>query len=280
MAKKPVKAKPRAVAAKKPGQALAIHKPQLPAAPVTFMQYLDRWASDPNFEPAKFQIVLAEKRLEDAHAAEARYDEAMALAQAGMKHIRTDMENKQTKSRYASYPKLDAAIRPIYSKHGFAVSFDTEPAPFPDYARVVAFVSCSGHKKRHSIDIPADGKGAKGGDVMSKTHATTSAVTTGMRNLMRMIFNLVTTSTDAGDIGHDDDGNAASGTPDVITPAQRKKIDDELKATNSDANAFLYMLTKINGDVEIKDTGKIPASLYAQAIAKLEQKRAAMGVQK
>jgi hypothetical protein len=49
--------------------------------------------------------------------------------------------------------------------------------------------------------MPADGKGAKGGDVMTKTHATGAAMSYGMRYLLKMIFNVA--------IGEDDkDGNA------------------------------------------------------------------------
>jgi hypothetical protein len=51
--------------------------------------------------------------------------------------------------------------------------------------------------------MPVDGKGARGGDVMTKTHAMGSGVSYGMRYLLRMIFNLA--------IDYDDDGNAAGG---------------------------------------------------------------------
>jgi hypothetical protein len=51
--------------------------------------------------------------------------------------------------------------------------------------------------------MPADGKGARGNDVMTKTHATGSAVSYGMRYLLKMIFNV-----SSGEA--DDDGNAAS----------------------------------------------------------------------
>jgi hypothetical protein len=54
----------------------------------------------------------------------------------------------------------------------------------------------------YRIDMPADGKGAKGGDVMTKTHAVGSATQYGMRYLLKMIFNVA--------IGEDDDGNAAA----------------------------------------------------------------------
>ena len=50
--------------------------------------------------------------------------------------------------------------------------------------------------------MPSDGKGAKGGDVMTKTHATGAAMSYGMRYLLKFIFNVA--------VGEDDtDGNGA-----------------------------------------------------------------------
>ena len=67
--------------------------------------------------------------------------------------------------------------------------------------RVLCYVSHSaGHTRTYQCDMPADGKGAKGNDVMTKTHAAGSAASYGMRYLLKMIFNIA--------IGEDDtDGN-------------------------------------------------------------------------
>jgi hypothetical protein len=144
---------------------------------------------------------LQEKML--ARDAEQQFNEAMNSAQGEMQPIRANLENPQTRSKYASYAQLDNAVRPVYSKQGFALSFTTDDSPLQDHIRVVCFVSCSGHVRTYRIDMPADGKGAKGGDVMTKTHAAGSAVSYGMRYLLKMIFNLAVAS-------KDDDGNAAS----------------------------------------------------------------------
>jgi hypothetical protein len=139
-----------------------------------------------------------------AQAAELEYDDAMASAQAEMEPIRADLKNKQTNSKYASLSALDRAIRPIYTKHGFSLSFTTAEGAPPDHVRIVCRVAHrGGHRERPYIDMPADGKGAKGADVMTKTHATVSATTYGRRCLKGMIFDLA--------IDRDDDGNAAGG---------------------------------------------------------------------
>lgn len=130
------------------------------------------------------------------------FNEAMHRAQQKMRPISADAVNPQTRSKYASYSKLDKALRPIYSADGFALSFNTVDSPLPDHIRVLCEVTRSGYAKTYQIDMPADGKGAKGGDVMTKTHAAGAAISYGMRYLLKMIFNVA--------VGEDDnDGNGA-----------------------------------------------------------------------
>jgi hypothetical protein len=137
--------------------------------------------------------------------AKVAFNDAMQRAQSKMKRIGADATNPQTKSKYASYAKLDGALRPIYSEEGFSLSFNTADCPLPEHVRVLCDVARGGYVKPYQIDMPNDGKGAKGGDVMTKTHATGAAGSYGMRYLLKMIFNVA--------VGEDDDdGNGgASG---------------------------------------------------------------------
>lgn len=136
-----------------------------------------------------------------AQEAELAFNNAMNRAQQEMGPVSADAENPQTHSKYASYWKLDKALRPIYSRHGFSISYNTAESPKADHTRVLAYVSHSaGHTRTYQTDMPNDGKGAKGGDVMTKTHAQGAAMTYGMRYLLKLIFNVA--------IGEDDnDGN-------------------------------------------------------------------------
>lgn len=137
------------------------------------------------------------------------FDNAMQKAQQQMRRIGVDANNPQTHSKYATYAKIDGAIRPIYTAEGFSLSFDTAEAPNPDIVRLVCYVSHSGYTRTYKLDMPADGKGAKGGDVMTKTHATGAALTYGKRYLLNMIFNLAIGETD-------DDGNGAGSISDQV----------------------------------------------------------------
>ncbi len=170
----------------------------------SFLSLVERAARDPSVDVGKMERLLDMAEKIHARKAESEYDQAMNAAQAEMRPVAQDSENPQTRSRYASYGAMDGALRPIYTQHGFSLSFGTK-ASVIDRVTVTCRVSHrAGHTERVEIDMPADGKGARGNDVMTKTHATGSAVSYGMRYLLKMIFNV--------SIGeYDDDGNAAGG---------------------------------------------------------------------
>lgn len=164
-------------------------------------------ACTPGLDVEKMERLIALHERAQAKQAEEAFGIAMSEAQSEIGRIGTDKTNKQTNSSYATYAKLDRELRPIYSRHGFALSFGTAPTDKSD----VLIVTCNvmhraGHSMFYQIPMPADGKGAKGNDVMTKTHATGSAASYGMRYLLKMIFNVA-----VGEDPDDDDGNAAGG---------------------------------------------------------------------
>lgn len=160
-----------------------------------------------------------------ARDAEQQFNDGLNACQADLGRIAPDLTNPQTRSRYASYAALDRVVRPVYTKHGFSLSFNTGDSPRDEVVRVICFVSHkAGHTRSYQVDMPADGKGAKGGDVMTKTHATGAAMSYGMRYLLKYIFNVA--------IGQDDtDGNTV-GLDDVserVEFIQNCRDFDELK---------------------------------------------------
>ena len=168
------------------------------------LEIISRVASDPNIDVSRLMSLMDLHERIAARGADQQFSDAMNACQGEMEMVRKDAHNPSTKSKYATYAALDRALRPIYTKHGFSVSFDTDDCPLADHIRVVAKVSHNGgHKERPHLDMPADGKGAKGGDVMTKTHAIGAAVTYGKRYLLGMVFNIA--------VGEDDDGNSNGG---------------------------------------------------------------------
>lgn len=199
--------------------------------PSAVLSVIERAAIDPNIDIEKMERLLSmHERLVSVDAKKA-YATAMSEAQSRMRTVGVDASNPQTRSRYASYAKLDHALRPIYTENGFALSFNSSPDIREDWVTVVCMVSHKGgHTENFTLPMPADGKGAKGGDVMTKTHATGSAMSYGMRYLLKMIFNVA--------VGEeDDDGNSAGY--ECISANDSAELKALIEATNTDVKRFL-----------------------------------------
>jgi len=169
-----------------------------------------------SIEVIERMAMLYEREREDVRRME--FSKEMTAAQLEMGRVKTDAKNSQTHSEYATYGAIDRVLRPIYTTHGFALSFDSTDSPSDGCVRVLCYVShVSGYERTYHIDMPADGKGAKGGDVMTKTHATGAAISYGKRYLLNMIFNVA--------LGDDDkDGNVQQPKAATVTAPQVKVI--------------------------------------------------------
>jgi hypothetical protein len=229
---------------------------QLPSAPVSNMlEIISRAASDPNVDIDKLERLMQMKERMDAKAAEVAFNDAMNAAQSQVGRVKATKENKQTRSWYADYAALDRALRPIYVEHGFSLSFNTGDDAPPEMVRVICYVSHKdGHTRTYHVDMPADGKGAKGGDVMTKTHAAGSAMSYGSRYLLKLIFNVA--------IGEDDDDGNNAAEP--IDPTWMDAIQNAVDRTE---------LTKIKADM-VKHWGeatRIPVLLIASYNTRLKE---------
>lgn len=173
----------------------------VPMESTTLLQVISRAAADPSTDVEKMERLMQMYERIEGKRSETAFNDAMCDSQARMRPISADANNPQTRSKYASYGQLDKALRPIYTSNGFSLSFDTGSDAPEGFVKVLCYVSHkNGHSRTYHLDMPSDGKGAKGGDVMTKTHAVGSGMSYGMRYLLKMIFNVA--------VGEDDqDGN-------------------------------------------------------------------------
>jgi hypothetical protein len=220
----------------------------------------ERAALNPQIDLDRLQRIQEMHAQVQSRTAETAYNAAMSLAQAEMGPVSHDAENTHTKSRYTTYAALDRAIRPIYTKHGFSLSFYPGKGAPEGYVRVACKVAHrDGYSERPEVDMPADGAGAKGGAVMTKTHATGSAFSYGQRYLLKLIFNIATGE-------GDDDGNGAGG--ETINQEQVDDLNALMEEVRADRNRFLNFF-KVDG------LSSIRAKDYRRALAMLEAKRRA-----
>lgn len=229
---------------------------------VSIVEMLERVIVNPEISIERLEQAVALHERMIARDAKQQFSAAMAACQADMSPIAADASNKQTSSKYATYAQLDRALRPIYTRHGFSLSFDTADCPIDQHVRVVCYVEhVAGHSRTHHLDIPADGKGAKGGDVMTKTHATGSATSYGMRYLLKMIFNVA--------VGEaDDDGNAAGAAQQnqgrqYLSQMQFDALMKECDLYNPPERSHEYLRNKFG----VTDVTELPPEFFDQAVA-------------
>ena len=147
-------------------------------------------------------------------------------------------------------------LRPIYTNGGFSLSFDTGKDAPEGCVRVLCYVSHkSGHSRTYHVDMPADGKGAKGGDVMTKTHAVGAGMSYGMRYLLKMIFNVA--------VGEDDvDGNE---------PVADNKALDWIAVAESITSTAEYRKEKANLLASYGSPTSVPKNVIAAFNAKFAE---------
>ena len=225
--------------------------------PQDTLSVIERAASNPEIDVEKLERLLAMQERIVARHAETAFSASMTAAQSEMGPISADANNPQTHSKYASYAKLDKVLRPIYLRHGFALSFDEGDSPKPEHIRVLCHVSHNqGHTRTYHKDMPADGKGAKGGDVMTKTHAAGAAMSYGMRYLLKGIFNVA--------VGEEDkDGNDSLPT---IDDKQIANIECLISEVGADMQRFM-------AHIKVQSLDQILAKNYEAVIRIIEQKR-------
>jgi hypothetical protein len=169
-------------------------------------------ARDPSVDPVKLRELYELLRDHERELDRRSFFAAMSRVQRNTAQVAADAANPQTASKYASYGALDAALRPHYTAEGFAVSFDAQQ--IEGGLLVTCIVNRGAWETRHHAPIPVSTLGAKGGQVMTPTHAAGSGLSYGKRYSLAMAFNIA--------VMRDEDGNAAGNR--LVTPTQLDEL--------------------------------------------------------
>jgi hypothetical protein len=225
------------------------------ADPLSLLQL----AIDRGCDPDRLDKLLALQERWERTRAEEAYNLAMNECQAEMPSIVKDRKNMHTSSTYATYESLNAAIRPIYTRHGFSLSFGEEPGTAKEglirvYADVMHRGGCT---RRHRGDFALDLAGAKGTTNKTPIQATGSTLSYAKRYLCKGIFALAETD-------EDDDGQAAAA---VITGDQIGELNDLIEKTGTDLGRFLSW-------ANISSLDQMPLTSFAKAMDFLRRKAA------
>lgn len=166
------------------------------------LNFIERASRDPEFDVAKFEALLRMQREIVSEQARREFNQAMAAAQTEMMPIIRDATNTHTGSKYAKLETIDRAMRPIYTSHGFAVRFGSEPSAHEGWIRIVCTVShTGGYSETNYLDAPPDVGGSQGRSNKTPIQGVGATVTYLRRYLLAMVFNIVLADDDEDDDG-------------------------------------------------------------------------------
>jgi hypothetical protein len=234
---------------------------QLPGMPQpsNLVDVISRAASDPNIDIAKMERLLEMHERISARQAEIAFNTAMNVCQAEMPRVLRNKTNDSTTSKYADLEQLDIICRPIYTKHGFSLSFGTADCPLPGHARQTCLVShTGGHSRAYQADIPLDLTGPKGNQNKTGVQGFGSTMSYGQRYLTKLIFNIALTNED----------NDGQGEMETVSEEQIANIRALLTELGKDEKKFLKW-------AKVDSLDQIPAINYSATIQTLEAMRRA-----
>ena len=155
----------------------------------------------------------------DKRAQQAAYAKAMADCEREMPSVAKDRQNSHNKSWYATLEAINEKIKPVYSRHGFSLSFCEVPGDNQNSITVVATLRHrDGHSEQFPGVFPVDGGGLKGGANKTDIQAKGSTLTYARRYLTLMIFNIAIE-------GEDTDGNKRKPV-ETLTQDEVTKLND------------------------------------------------------
>ncbi len=198
------------------------------------MSMIEQVALNPDADVEKLRAVMDMKMQMFNRGAEIEFNAAMSRAQSEMVPVVAASQNTQTNSKYAKLEKIIAEISPIWTRHGFALTFGTGDCPKDGWYRVECEVSHSaGHSKKYHADLPPDMAGIAGKTNKTAIHGFGSTTSYGRRYLTCLVFNIAIK-------GEDNDGNTAKPKPgqEPLNQEQLKSLRNAMKMASVDDAAM------------------------------------------
>lgn len=225
---------------------------QQEAQPLTVLNIIAAAARDPSVDVAKLEALLRLQREVEEVEARREFNRALHEVQAklpqvaknGTISLRDRDGNDKGSIPFAKWEDVDAILRPIYSAHGFSLSFDTMPRPGDGGGAIIVgtLQHTAGHSRTASLPLPLDS-----GPGRNNLQAMGSTLSYGKRYVAEMLFNIVRK-------GEDRDG--ADPTP--ITEAQKGELIELQREAEADTRAFLAFL-------QVESLDDLPASRFGEA---------------
>jgi len=196
---------------------------------VSFIQMIERASRDPAVDIDKMERLMQMHERMLNRQAEAAYNTALAAMQTELPEMpeRGAIKNKAggTQSKYALWEDMNQIIKPILSKHGFALTFRTGNEG--NKIIVTGILShTAGHSVSSTMQLPMDASGSK-----NEVQGLGSSTSYGKRYVAGALLNLTSR-------GEDNDGQgskkmseeAVNGLLGMIEACESEKQTDSLWA--------------------------------------------------
>lgn len=298
-AKAPTKTERRVAAARKgdaakgkPGTAVAVDDPakrqqvavsQAPAPVDPLLAAIIKASADPACDPAKMRELISIKRDLDQDAAKAAFDDAFVALQAELPSIRRDRKIEvrkkdargertgeiQQSTPYATFEAIMSAVKPLLTKHGFALNFETSPMDpiivgesVMERILVKGILSRKGHQRTTEFAVRPDNSGSK-----NPTQAQGSGQSYGKRYCTIALLNIVSHAPEdadadgrEGDFKHGKDGA-------LVEASEIETVSEEqLAELNRKMVACRVPLNKVLAHYKVERLSDLPANLFSTAI--------------
>ncbi len=234
------------------------------AAPENFLAVIMAAATDPRCDVQKMQALLVMQReVEDREASKefnrsfiALQEDLPAIGRDGKIEIfakdasgaRPAVGRAQQSTPYATFNNIMKTIKPLLIRHGFALSFSTEPVG--ERLLVKGLLEGHGHSRATSFPLPAETSGSK-----NNVQGWGSSMSYGKRYCTIALLNIVSEAQEDADAdGHAGNFKPAKGGG-MVEAVEVKKIDaaqartlwDEMEACGVRESNFLqhYGIAKV-----------------------------------
>lgn len=170
-----IKERPAAPAPITPkSKAVAVHQPKAdPPQPKSVLQIIAEAASNPAVNPENMRALLDMQKEIVAEERKQSFDAAFIALQAELPVINKDGKIEirekdshgvrtgklQQRTPYATFDAIMDAIQPLLTKHGFGLSFETQP--LGERLLVRGILRGHGHERHTEFPLPAETSGSK-----------------------------------------------------------------------------------------------------------------------
>lgn len=274
----PPPAAPPAAKKKAKGTAVAVHQPQAPAQQKTVLQIIADVAANPNANPATMRELLDMQKEIMADQAKRDFSAAFIALQIDLAKVSIRQDGKivvrakdargertgavQQSTPYATFNNIMRTIKPLLFKHGFNLSFSTEP--MGERILVRGLLEGYGHERTTAFPLPAETSGSK-----NNVQGWGSSMSYGKRYCTIALLNIVSEAPEDRDTDGEPNreslkvakGGGFVEVPDreVVSQAQLDKIVENIEWCGVSRAAFCkhYGITKVEN---------LPADLFDAAL--------------